>query len=133
MDRLKKHDDFLAVLKTRKKAVSKDLVVHYKISGQTGRLRLGLAVSKAVGHAVDRNKVKRRFRVLARRHENLLKIPLASDDSADSVDLCRFLSLDCVMRAKPSAAHVTFNQLDKQVEKLFLDINHTLSAESQLS
>ena len=34
--------------------------------------RMGLAVSKAVGNAVTRNRVKRRFRVLARRYEDML-------------------------------------------------------------
>ena len=64
--------------------------------------RLGLAVSKSVGNAVTRNSVKRRFRVLAKAHENLLPE-----------------SCDVVMRAKPSAATADFSALDQQVNTLF--------------
>ncbi|MEJ5921294.1 ribonuclease P protein component [Bifidobacterium thermophilum] len=68
---------------------------------RSGR-RLGLAVSKAVGHAVTRNGVKRRFRVLARQYEHLLP------------EHC-----DIVMRAKPSAARASYASLEYQVAHLF--------------
>ncbi|PLS31029.1 ribonuclease P protein component [Bifidobacterium margollesii] len=64
--------------------------------------RLGLAVAKNVGHAVTRNAVKRRFRVLARRYEDLLPF-----------------NCDVVMRAKPSAAKADFSALDDQVRQTF--------------
>nr|WP_240539335.1 ribonuclease P protein component [Bifidobacterium sp. SO1] len=107
---MKSHRDFVTVLKRRRKVSDKDIVVHYlvrddsSVLGETtanGR-RLGLAVSKSVGHAVTRNTVKRRFRVLARAHESRLPE-----------------SVDVVMRAKPSAAHADFQSLDRQVASLF--------------
>ncbi|KAB8298495.1 ribonuclease P protein component [Bifidobacterium apri] len=73
--------------------------------GTPSHRRLGLAVSKSVGNAVTRNKVKRRFRVLARQYEQALP------------DHC-----DIVMRAKPSAAHAQFESLDHQVERLFASV-----------
>ena len=66
---------------------------------------MGLAVSKNVGKAVTRNKVKRRFRQLAGSKEDLLPS-----------------SCDLVMRAKPSAATATYKQLDEQVDRLFRDL-----------
>lgn len=110
MERLKSHRDFVTVLKRRRTVSDKDIVVHYlvrddsSVLGETTALsrRLGLAVSKAVGHAVTRNTVKRRFRVLARAHESLLPE-----------------QVDVVMRAKPSAAHADFQSLDQQVASLF--------------
>lgn len=119
VERLKSHSDFVTVLKCRRKVVANDIVVHYLMHGDTashaenvgntGEIapsrRLGLAVSKAVGNAVTRNAVKRRFRVLARIHEG--KLP------ADC---------DIVMRAKPSAAAASYQALDVQVSKLFQDI-----------
>ena len=127
MERLKSHRDFVTVLKRRNKVSDHDIVVHYLVrddshsypktsqsdgipatqadqrppSDPSGR-RVGLAVSKAVGHAVTRNAVKRRFRVLARQYEQLLP------------EHC-----DIVMRAKPSAAHAAYASLDRQVERLF--------------
>jgi ribonuclease P protein component len=110
VERLKSHRDFVAVLKRRRRVSREDIVVHYlmhddviasDIAAVNGR-RIGLAVSKAVGNAVTRNAVKRRFRVLARKYESLLPA-----------------SCDIVMRAKPSAAHADFQSLDAQVEACF--------------
>ncbi|GGI15055.1 hypothetical protein GCM10007377_14000 [Galliscardovia ingluviei] len=69
--------------------------------------RLGLAVSKAVGNAVARNHVKRRLRVLAKHYETLLP------------QYC-----DVVIRAKPTANHVSFAQLDQQIARTFTSIAH---------
>ena len=72
-------------------------------SSREARRRLGLAVSKAVGNAVTRNRVKRRFRVLAQRYQD---------------ELPRYC--DVVMRAKSGAADVPFSSLDSQVQRLFI-------------
>ena len=73
--------------------------------------RLGLAVSKTVGKAVVRNKVKRRLRVIAKDCESLLPS-----------------GCDVVLRAKPTAAEVSFDSLLKQVQKLFCKINKAISS-----
>lgn len=67
--------------------------------------KIGLAVPNSVGHAVVRNRIKRRFRVLGRRYESLLP------------EGC-----EVILRAKPSAASVGFASLDRQVEKSFAKI-----------
>ncbi|KXA18047.1 ribonuclease P protein component [Gardnerella vaginalis] len=65
-------------------------------------LRLGLAVSKNVGKAVVRNKVKRRFRAIAKEHQSLLPN-----------------GCDVVLRAKPTAASASFESLNEQIKKIF--------------
>lgn len=124
MERLKSHRDFTTVLRRRRRVSSHDLVIHYLIPDsvaltsspvqgeQAGcddpvedRRRIGLAVSKSVGNAVTRNKVKRRFRQLARAKEDLLPS-----------------SCDLVIRAKPGAADVPFQDLDQQMDRLFRDL-----------
>ncbi|PJM74220.1 ribonuclease P protein component [Bifidobacterium primatium] len=125
MERLKSHRDFVGVLKTRAKVSSKDLVVHFHVRPRNiaedattrgdgmadpAARRLGLAVSKAVGNAVTRNSVKRRFRVLARQHESLLP------------DSC-----DVIMRAKPSTPKAEFASLDQQVGMLFERVAHRVA------
>lgn len=123
MERLKSHRDFVTVLKRRHKVSDKDIVVHYLVRDDSVVLgasvasvsedevvegskpacrRIGLAVSKSVGHAVTRNTVKRRFRVLARQYES-----------------CLPAQCDVVLRAKPSAAQADFQSLDRQIESLF--------------
>ena len=106
MERLRSHSDFVAVLKRRRKVSCQDFIVHYAMRDDSqahghvaaGSRRVGLAVSKAVGNAVTRNAVKRRFRVLARHYENHLPE-----------------GIDVVLRAKPSAAATSFQMLDKQM------------------
>lgn len=109
MERLKSHREFVAVLKRRKKTGEQDLIAHVLIvpcdDGDTPKRRLGLAVSKAVGNAVQRNSVKRRLRVCATAHEHLLP------------EQC-----DIVLRAKPSAAHTSFQSLDAQVANIFAQV-----------
>ena len=103
VERLQSHRDFVAVLKRRRKVGGKDIIVHYLMRNdhqpddRTTYRRLGLAVSKSVGNAVTRNTVKRRFRVLAKAHEESLP------------PYC-----DIVVRAKPSAASASFSSLDEQ-------------------
>lgn len=114
MERLKSHRDFVAALKRRRRVSREDIVVHYLVhddaiiddsAAMRGR-RVGLAVSKAVGNAVTRNAVKRRFRVLARKYESALPE-----------------SCDIVLRAKPSAAHADFLSLEQQIAACFEAVN----------
>ncbi|MFU0540174.1 ribonuclease P protein component [Gardnerella vaginalis] len=77
-------------------------------------LRLGLAVSKSVGKAVIRNKVKRRFRVIAKEHESLLPY-----------------GCDVVLRAKPTAAQSSFDSLNEQIKKIFGKIAKNLQDQNQ--
>ena len=109
MKRLKSHRDFIAVLKRRFKVTDSDIVVHFVVHDDTRDVhimrRMGLAVSKAVGNAVTRNRVKRRFRVLARRYEDMLP-----------------MQCDIVVRAKPSASRADFADLDRQFSRCFAKV-----------
>lgn len=152
MERLKKHDEFVGVLRLRHRVTSADIVAHYSFArrssehsaskeqadsaitdrqdppsvrdggncsgcddydnrlayrsnGNRNTCRLGLTVANSVGHAVVRNKIKRRFRVLGRRYESHLP------------ENC-----DVILRAKRSAATADFASLDRQVMHLFDDI-----------
>lgn len=134
MRRLRRHAEFVGVLRRHQRVIGPDIVVHYALApgkageegvlhsrnSQASRLqgrqrsqdvhhsldhKVGLAVPNSVGHAVVRNKIKRRFRVLARKHESLLP------------DGC-----SVILRAKPSAATAEFSRLDGQVSHLFSKI-----------
>ena len=70
---LKKRSDFLRVAASNKSYVTKGIIFQSrthsdleKAVSKTSRLRLGFTVSKKVGKAVIRNKVKRRLRALAK-------------------------------------------------------------------
>lgn len=70
--RLTDADAFRAASRGRRSG-SRTLIVHLGQSeGGVGQPRVGLVVSKAVGNAVVRNRVKRRLRHLAREHVSVL-------------------------------------------------------------
>ncbi len=62
---LKKRSDFLAVAATQQKWVTPGLILQARSREVTGVSRVGFTVTKKVGNAVVRNRVKRRLRALA--------------------------------------------------------------------
>ncbi|MEF2527515.1 MULTISPECIES: ribonuclease P protein component [Streptomyces] len=84
-NRLRRREDFASAVRRGRRAGRPLLVVHLRTSGATdphepGEIdpptRAGFVVSKAVGGAVVRNRVKRRLRHLVR--ERLTRLPAGS-------------------------------------------------------
>ena len=90
---LRKRAEFLLVQNTGKRAKGRHLVV-LALSTERGESRLGITVSKRVGNAVVRNRVRRRLRELVR--TGAVRLP-------DSTDV--------VLIAYPSAAGVESGRL----------------------
>lgn len=65
--------------------------------------RLGMTVSRKVGKAVVRQKVKRRIREIYRRWPRRQELP----------------SLDVVVHLKPAVAAASFDELRRELERLF--------------
>lgn len=74
--RLKKRKDFKRVYKRGKSSASKSLVI-YVLFNKTDVTRIGFSVSKKIGNAVERNRVKRLLREACRL--NMEKIPPGYD------------------------------------------------------
>lgn len=73
--RLKKNKEFQAVFRARKSKANRQFVV-YHLDRQDGHtFRFGLSVSKRVGNAVVRNRIKRRIREVIRELEPRLAKP----------------------------------------------------------
>jgi ribonuclease P protein component len=100
---------FREAVRTGRRYGSRTVVVHLAPGGGPGTPRVGFVVSKAVGDAVTRNRVKRRLRHLAREHVSTLPgsavlvvraLPAAADASSAELgaDLARSLrrALDAV-------------------------------------
>ena len=95
--RLKKNRAFQYVYRRGHSAACRDLVM---LCAKGRELKVGFSVSKKVGNAVTRNKVKRRLRECFRPHLGDVKTGLY------------------VIVARPSAAKATFQSLDRDVRYL---------------
>lgn len=65
LHRVRKNEDFQTIIKDRKSVANAKFVVYYK-ENNLSLLRVGVSVSKKLGKAVVRNKVKRQVRMMAR-------------------------------------------------------------------
>jgi ribonuclease P protein component, eubacterial len=59
--RVKKNQEFQTIIKNKRYITSREFVVYYK-RNQYGYMRIGVSVSKKLGNAVVRNKVKRQVK-----------------------------------------------------------------------
>ncbi|MDN4172275.1 ribonuclease P protein component [Nocardioides sp. SOB77] len=99
--RLVDADSFRAATRAGERAGSRTLVVHLWTPGDGDRPpRVGFVVSKAVGDAVTRNRVKRRLRHLAREHVSSLPG-----------------SAVLVVRALPAAAEASYGALGEDLAR----------------
>jgi ribonuclease P protein component len=74
MERLTQRADFLAAAKGAKVPVGA-FVLQMRARGDAAPPRFGFTVSKKVGNAVERNRVRRRLREIVRRNAALLPEP----------------------------------------------------------
>ncbi|WP_082535071.1 ribonuclease P protein component [Nonomuraea pusilla] len=96
--RMRRGEEFAAAIKRGKRAGRPTLVVHLGTAGEETPL-VGFVVSKAVGDAVTRNKVKRRLRHLMR--DRLHRLPRGSL---------------LVVRANPPAASAGYEHLAAELD-----------------
>ncbi|SIS75627.1 ribonuclease P protein component [Alicyclobacillus vulcanalis] len=99
--RLKDSRDFRRVFRRGKSFASGRLVLYY-CDNREARLRVGFSISRKVGKAVVRNRLKRVLRAIFQRHLDELR-----DKPVDVVVVCR-----------ASAADAPFQDLEREVEKL---------------
>lgn len=71
---VKKNDEFNDIINTGKYLKNRFYNIYYK-DGNTDFPKFGIAVSKKIGHAVERNKIKRQLRSLIDQHKNLFAKP----------------------------------------------------------
>ena len=93
---VKQNSDFRRIYRRGRSAVSGGVVV-YCLKNRQGMSRLGVTVSTKLGHAVVRNRVRRRFRELYRHHLADIKP-----------------GMDILMVARVRAADMPFGKLEKQ-------------------
>jgi len=98
--RIRASQDFVAARKHGRRLQLRHFYI-YLLTGSTGRTRLGLTVSRKVGNAVTRNRVKRLVREYFRLHFD--KIPAGVDIS---------------IVARRSAGALNFTEVSQQLKVL---------------
>ncbi|MFC6788394.1 ribonuclease P protein component [Methylobacterium komagatae] len=88
IERLKKRPDFLAAAAGRRFHTERMTAQGNLRSSEAGGLRLGFTVTKRVGHATERNRIKRRLRAVVAEVAAALPADLA-DRTADIVLVAR--------------------------------------------
>jgi ribonuclease P protein component len=99
-NRLTSASDFRTAVRSGRRAGGRLLVVHWSVIDDTRPTRVGFVVSKAVGTAVVRNRVKRRLRHLAR--ERVSSLPGSGL---------------LVVRALPAAADASYAELAAELDR----------------
>lgn len=114
--RLRKHADYQLVYKAGRKQFAKQIAYFYALRpplGQDGTARrsdtpgprIGLTVPKALGKAVDRNRIKRRMREAVRSNLPLLHAPV-----------------DVILHPRRSVIDLDFLQLKREVAQVFRSV-----------
>ncbi len=96
--RLRKKDDFARVFKQGKAAANHQLVIYFRRSPETETFRFGVSVSKKIGNAVVRNRLRRMIKEIMRLH-------------AEQVDG----SCDLIVIVRKAAVEMAYAELDKSL------------------
>ena len=108
--RLRKHADYQLVYKAGRKQFSKQIAYFHALrpadrrSDTTGP-RVGLTVPKALGKAVDRNRIKRRLREIVRRNLPLLTSPV-----------------DVILHPRRTVIDADFTLIQREVAQIFRSV-----------
>ncbi|MBN2468363.1 MAG: ribonuclease P protein component [Deltaproteobacteria bacterium] len=104
-ERIRRRSEFLAVIKHGARYSTRNFVILVRENDKNSR-RLGIVVSKKVGGAVKRNRVKRLVREFFRLHKE--QLPEASD---------------IVFVAKSESIHLDYAALCKEMSAFFSDLS----------
>lgn len=95
---VKEHKDFDNIINTGKYIKGKYFVIYNKDSNNK---RFGIAVSKKLGSAVERNRIKRQTRMILENNKNLFKN-----------------NLDYIIIVKKNALNVEYSQLESDIQSI---------------
>jgi ribonuclease P protein component len=108
--RLRKHADYQLVYKAGRKQFSKQIAYFHAMRpaerrSDTPGPRIGLTVPKALGNAVERNRIKRRLREAVRHKLDLIAAPV-----------------DVILHPRRSVIDLEFAQLEREVAQIFRSV-----------
>jgi len=119
--RLRKHADYQRVYTSSRKQFSKQMAFFYSLRPEDRRsdtpgARVGLTVGKVLGHAVERNRIKRRLRECVRRHIGTLTFPV-----------------DVILHPRRTVLEMDPKKLDAEVAQIFRTVQAALEKAARVS
>lgn len=97
--RIKKNEEFQQIFKSGKSFANRQFVVYYYRKEEQSEFRIGLSVSKKIGNAVTRNRIKRYLR------QSFLEM---KDDLRNDMDY--------IIIARHQAAAIDFHETKKSLQ-----------------
>lgn len=107
--RLLRHSDFERVYKQGRRHFGSNMAVFYLLRAEGNGTRIGFTVGKALGGAVERNRIKRRLREAVRLHWR---------------EFCH--AVDVVINPKKSVLKCQFAELGQEIERAFEAVQRVL-------
>jgi len=111
--RLLRHSDFERVYKGGRRHFASRLTVFYLARQDGGGFRVGFTVGKALGGAVERNRMKRRLREAVRLHLPQVQAPV-----------------DIVVNPKKSVLTADFTELENEISRAFAVVQKSVENKS---
>ncbi|HEY0827020.1 MAG TPA: ribonuclease P protein component [Bacilli bacterium] len=96
--RLAKKEDFNKVYRQGKSMGNRQFVLYYMTNAAVEHFRLGVSVSKKVGNAVVRNRIRRMLKEIVRHHAQAIKV-----------------HTDLVLIARKPAVDMAYQEMEKSV------------------
>ncbi len=96
--RIKKNEDFQKIYKNGKSVANRQFIIYRQKNSENEHFRLGISVSKKIGNAVTRNRIKRAIRESFTKHkEDIIKD-------------------DFIVIARQPSKEMTTNEINKSLE-----------------
>ena len=107
--RVKKNEDFSRIIKRKQSMANRTFIIYY-LKNDIGHARIGISVSKKLGKAVIRNKIKRQVRMIVKETINL-------DDNYDYIVIIRNKYLDLDFNSNLNELKYLYKKILKRMEK----------------
>ncbi len=109
LHRVRKNEDFQKIIKDKNSVANAKFVVYYK-QNDLSLLRIGISVSKKLGKAVIRNKIKRQVRMMARE-------VFDENQNVDYIIIVRKKFLECSYESNKNDLIFLRDKIKKRMDK----------------
>ena len=107
--RVRKNEDFSRIIKKKQSMANSSFIIYY-LKNDLDHARIGISVSKKLGKAVIRNKIKRQVRMMLQQTINF-------DDNYDYIVIIRNKYLDLDFNSNLNELKYLYKKILKRMEK----------------